>query len=46
MILSIPVNEISRIEVILLELKKSSNPDLANAALLVVSELQRLHRCI
>jgi hypothetical protein len=29
-----------------LELKKSSNPDLANAALLVVSELQRLHRCI
>ena len=46
MILSIAVNEISRIEVILSELKNSSTPDLANAVLLVVSELQRLHRCI
>ncbi|KAJ6319024.1 hypothetical protein OIU76_014379 [Salix suchowensis] len=45
MILSIAVNEISRIEVILSELKNPSTPDLANAVLLVVSELQRLHRC-
>ncbi|CAK7332871.1 unnamed protein product [Dovyalis caffra] len=46
MILSISVNEISRIEVILLELKNSSTLDLANAALLVASELQRLPRCL
>jgi serine/threonine-protein kinase ULK4 len=46
MILSISINEISRIEVILLELKNSSPPDLASAALLAASELQRLPRCI
>ncbi|XP_048235424.1 serine/threonine-protein kinase RUNKEL [Ricinus communis] len=46
MILSISVPEVSRIEAIVLELKNSSITDLANAALIVASELHRLPRCI
>lgn len=46
LILSISVPEILRIEAIVSELKSSSVPDLANAALFVASELQRLPRCI
>ncbi|XP_065863550.1 serine/threonine-protein kinase RUNKEL [Euphorbia lathyris] len=44
MILSISVPEVSKIEAIVLELKHSSIPDLANAALVVASELHRLPR--
>ncbi|KAE8076880.1 hypothetical protein FH972_015503 [Carpinus fangiana] len=46
MILSISVPEISRIEAIVSELKSSGVSGLANAALLVAQELQRLPRCI
>lgn len=46
MILSISVPEISRTEAIVSELKSSGVPVLANAALLVALELQRLPRCI
>ncbi|KAE9599014.1 hypothetical protein Lal_00043944 [Lupinus albus] len=46
MILSISKPEISRIEMIVSELKSSSVPGLATAAALAASELQRLPRCI
>ncbi|KAF2311011.1 hypothetical protein GH714_019041 [Hevea brasiliensis] len=46
MILSISIPEVSRIEALILELKNSSIADLANAALVVASELHRLPRCI
>ncbi|XP_022760483.1 serine/threonine-protein kinase RUNKEL isoform X2 [Durio zibethinus] len=46
MILSISIPEITRIEGIVSELKTSSLPGLSNVASLVVSELQRLPRCI
>ncbi|XWS14002.1 hypothetical protein CRYUN_Cryun36dG0086900 [Craigia yunnanensis] len=46
MILSISIPEITRIEGIVSELKSSSIPGLANVASLVLSELQRLPRCI
>jgi len=46
MILSISIPEISRIEVIVSELKNSNVPALANTAGLVALELQRLPRCI
>ncbi|XP_021291549.1 serine/threonine-protein kinase RUNKEL [Herrania umbratica] len=46
MILSISKPEITRIEGIVAELKSSSIPGLANVASLVISELQRLPRCI
>ncbi|GMI70343.1 RUNKEL, EMBRYO DEFECTIVE 3013 [Hibiscus trionum] len=46
MILSISKPEITRIERIVSELKSSSTPGLANVAALVLSELQRLPRCI
>ena len=46
MILSISVHEISRVEAIVSELKSSGVPALANAALNVALELQRLPRCV
>ncbi|XWS08653.1 hypothetical protein CRYUN_Cryun40dG0020000 [Craigia yunnanensis] len=46
MILSISIPEIAQIEDIISELKSSCIPGLANVASLVVSELQRLPRCI
>ncbi|KAE8708789.1 hypothetical protein F3Y22_tig00110332pilonHSYRG00221 [Hibiscus syriacus] len=46
MILSISKPDITRIERIVSELKSSSTPGLANVASLVLSELQRLPRCI
>ncbi|OIW13952.1 hypothetical protein TanjilG_09303 [Lupinus angustifolius] len=46
MILSISIPEISRIKMIVSELKSSSVPGLATAAALTASELQRLPRCI
>ncbi|KAH9765569.1 serine/threonine-protein kinase RUNKEL [Citrus sinensis] len=46
MILSISINEISRIEAIISEMKTSSTTTLADAALLAASELQRLPRCL
>ncbi|KAM3755411.1 hypothetical protein ACB098_02G037300 [Castanea mollissima] len=46
MILSISVHEISRVEVIVSELKSSGVPALTNAALNVALELQRLPRCV
>ncbi|KAE8725898.1 pentatricopeptide repeat-containing protein [Hibiscus syriacus] len=46
MILSRSKPEITRIERIVSELKNSSTPGLANVAALVLSELQRLPRCI
>ncbi|CBI26123.3 unnamed protein product, partial [Vitis vinifera] len=45
MILSISIPEISRLETIVSELKNSSIPGVADAALLVAKELQRLPRC-
>ncbi|KAA8527500.1 hypothetical protein F0562_034785 [Nyssa sinensis] len=46
MILSISVSEVSRIEVIVSELKSSSIPGFADAAFRVALELQRLPRCV
>ncbi|CAL0301211.1 unnamed protein product [Lupinus luteus] len=46
MILSISIPEISRIEVIVSELKSSGVPGLTKAAALAALELQRLPRCI
>ncbi|CAM8911860.1 unnamed protein product [Rhodiola kirilowii] len=46
MILSLSVTEISRLEAIVQELRSSSIPIVANAALLVALELQRLPRYI
>ncbi|XP_007035458.2 PREDICTED: serine/threonine-protein kinase RUNKEL [Theobroma cacao] len=46
MILSISKPEITRIEGIVADLKSSSIPGLANVASIVISELQRLPRCI
>ncbi|KGN57089.2 serine/threonine-protein kinase RUNKEL [Cucumis sativus] len=46
MILSLSISEISRIEAIISDIKSSSTPRLANDAMLVAMELQRLHRCI
>ncbi|OIV95803.1 hypothetical protein TanjilG_20253 [Lupinus angustifolius] len=46
MILSISIPEISRIEVIVSELKSSGVPGLTKAATLAALELQRLPRCI
>lgn len=46
MILSIPIPEISRIEVIVSQLKSSAIPCVADAAFRAAMELQRLPRCI
>ncbi|KAE8735000.1 1-deoxy-D-xylulose 5-phosphate synthase family protein [Hibiscus syriacus] len=46
MILTISAAEITRIQCIISELKSSSIPGLANVTSLVLSELQRLPRCI
>ncbi|KAH7843312.1 hypothetical protein Vadar_015091 [Vaccinium darrowii] len=46
MILSIPIPEISRIEVIVSQLKSSAIPCVADAAFRAAVELQRLPRCI
>lgn len=46
MILSLSISEISRIEAIISDIKSSNTPRLANDAMLVAMELQRLHRCI
>ncbi|XP_022955380.1 serine/threonine-protein kinase RUNKEL [Cucurbita moschata] len=46
MILSLSMSEISRIEAIISEIKSSGTSRLANDAMLVAMELQRLHRCI
>uniref|UniRef100_A0A9I9CPF1 Protein kinase domain-containing protein n=1 Tax=Cucumis melo TaxID=3656 RepID=A0A9I9CPF1_CUCME len=46
MILSLSMSEISRIEAIISDIKSSGTPRLANDAMLVAMELQRLHRCI
>ncbi|KAM7279544.1 hypothetical protein ACFE04_006678 [Oxalis oulophora] len=46
MILAISIPEISRIEIIISEMKNSNVPDLANAASLAATELQRLPRCL
>ncbi|KAE9455282.1 hypothetical protein C3L33_12826, partial [Rhododendron williamsianum] len=46
MILSIPIPEISRIEVVVSQLKSSAIPCVADAAFRAAMELQRLPRCI
>ncbi|XP_057957472.1 serine/threonine-protein kinase RUNKEL [Malania oleifera] len=46
MILSISIPEISKIEAIVFELRSSRIPGVADSALLVSSELQRLPRCL